>query len=325
MLKDPQTLLVTVQQIDQINPLVKRFTLIAPDGGLLPAFSGGSHILVHLKQEAQRFTNAYSLMNSPAHSNRYQIGVLLEPTGKGGSALMHSAVRVGDTLEISAPKNLFGLAYNARKHLFIAGGIGITPILSQLEELAMRGADYQLHFAFHSLERGPFAAELAHGGHHSRSTLYARDQGQHLDVEVLLGQIDAHTHVYVCGPTRLTVAVMEAARKFRIAPENLHTEQFGATPPATSSGGEFIVTLARSGQDVLVTPGTTILAALEKCGMSDVPFLCRSGVCGTCETTILAGQAEHCDQYLSAEEKAANKSLMVCVSRSRTAKIVLDL
>ena len=325
MLKDPETLHVTVKQIDQINPAVKRFTLVAVDGGFLPAFSGGAHILVHMQQGEQRLTNAYSLMNSPAHSDQYQIGVLLEDAGKGGSRYMHTQVKVGDTLQISAPKNLFGLAYNAHRHIFIAGGIGITPILSQLEELAIRQADYQLHYAFQNSKRGPFGEELAQGQHNARTTLYEKEAGQRMDVEAILAQADAHTHIYVCGPTRLNEAVLAAAKKRQIAPEQLHTELFGAAATEAGGNGEFVVTLAKSGKEVVVAPGTTILAALEKCGVSDVPFLCRSGVCGTCETTILSGEADHCDQYLTQEEKAANKTLMVCVSRARTAKIVLDL
>jgi ferredoxin-NADP reductase len=238
---------------------------------------------------------------------------------------MHQQVRVGDTLEVSAPKNLFGLAYNAHRHIFIAGGIGITPILSQLEELSMRQADYQLHYAFQNTQRGPFSDELLQGPHQSHTSLYASDQGQRMDIDQLLAGADAHTHIYVCGPARLTDTVLTTAKKYHIASDAIHTEQFGAGATDTTSNGEFIVTLARSGRDVVVGPGTNILAALEKCGVNDVPFLCRSGVCGTCETTILEGEAEHCDQYLTPEEKAANKTMMVCVSRSRTAKIVLDL
>ena len=325
MLKDHPTHQVTVRQIEQITASVKRFTLVAAGGGFLPAFSGGSHILVHMKDGQERYTNAYSLMNSPSHSDQYQIGVLLEPQSRGGSDYMHHRVEVGDTLDISAPKNLFGLAYNAHRHIFIAGGIGITPILSQLEELSMRGASYQLHYAFQREERGPFVNELLQSAHQSHITLYAREQGQRMDVDALLASADPHTHIYVCGPERLTAAVLAAAKKYHLADDVIHTEQFGASAADSGGKGEFIVTLARSGKEVVVGPDTNILAALEKCGISDVPFLCRSGVCGTCETTILEGQAEHCDQYLTAEEKAANKTMMVCVSRSRSKKIVLDL
>ncbi len=325
MLKDPETHHVIVKQIDTITPWVKRFTLVARDGSFLPAFSGGSHILVHLKQGEQRYTNAYSLMNSPSHSDQYQIGVLLEEKSRGGSIYMHKHIRAGDTLEVSAPKNLFGLAYNAHKHVFIAGGIGITPILSQLEELIIRQANYQLHYAFKNNQRGPFVEDLVNSPHLPHTTLYAGDMGQRLDVDALLSDVDLHTHIYVCGPGRLTEAVMAAARKYKIPPEHVHTEQFGATTADNSNSGEFVVKLARSGTEFAVGPGTNILEALEKNGLAEVPFLCRSGVCGTCETTILEGEADHCDQYLTPEEKAANKTLMVCVSRARSARIVLDL
>lgn len=325
MLQDPQTHHVIVQQIDQITPEVKRFTLVAADGGFLPAFSGGSHILVHMKLGAARFTNAYSLMNSPSHSDQYQIGVLLEAPSRGGSQYLHRQVKIGERLEISAPKNLFGLAYNARKHLFIAGGIGITPILSQLEELFIRQDDYALHYAFQSEARGPFVNALRSGVHQAHTTFYARDQGSRMDVDALLSQVDKHTHIYVCGPARLTDAVLAAAKKYHLANDAIHSEQFGTALTQSTGSDSFVVTLARSGKEVVVEPGTTILSALEKCGISTIPFLCRSGVCGTCETSILDGQAEHCDQYLTPEEKASNKTLMVCVSRSKTKKIILDV
>jgi ferredoxin-NADP reductase len=325
MLQDPQTHHVIVSQIESITATVKRFTLVPRDGGFLPAFSGGSHILVHMKRDGERLTNAYSLMNSPSHSDHYQIGVLLEPASKGGSRTLHHQVKVGDTLEISPPKNLFGLAYNAQRHVLIAGGIGITPILSQIEELIIRQADYQLHYAFHNEERAAFADALRTGVHASRTTLYAGDRGQRMDVEALLSGIDAHTHVYVCGPARLNDAVQATAKKFGIASNQIHSEQFGASTSGTANAGEFIVHLNKSGKDVTVAPGVSILAALEKAGITDVPFLCRSGVCGTCETNIVDGQAVHCDQYLTPEEKASNRTMMVCVSRAQGAKIILDL
>jgi ferredoxin-NADP reductase len=322
MLKEPESLHVHVSKIEQITSSVKRFTLHAADGGDLPAFTGGSHILVHMSEAGQRHTNAYSLMNSPASASYYQIGVLLEPKSKGGSAFMHAHVKVGDTLEISTPKNLFGLAQDASHHVLIAGGIGITPILAQLDELYLRQAEYSLHYAFHNVERGAFVSDLMNSPHQSRTTFHVSAQGQGLDVDALIDSLQPQTHIYVCGPQRLINAVLKSAKRYNIPDECIHAEQF-----ATQLGAQkpFTVFLAKSCKEVTVSPDQTILSALEKCGVSDVPFLCRSGVCGTCETTIIEGEAEHLDQYLTTEERESHKSLMVCVSRARSARLVLDL
>lgn len=316
------TLSVTVLTIEPLTPAIKRYTLAASDGGALPAFSGGSHILVHMEIGGRRVSNAYSLTGAPAQTRHYQIAVQLEQPSKGGSAWMHQQLRVGDTLAISPPNNLFALAGNARKHVLIAGGIGITPFIAQMEELRARQAEYELHYAVRSPQHGAFAAELADGPHRSHVRLYARSLGQRLDIDAVLAACEAHTHVYVCGPRRMNEAALAAAARHGVPASNLHLEQFAAPEVA---GRSFTVRLAKSGTELVVDEGTTILSAIEKSGAADVPFLCRSGVCGSCETTIVEGQAEHLDQYLTPEEKAANKTMMVCVSRASCARLVLDL
>ncbi len=151
-MSDYQMFEAVVRDVEQITPLVKRFTLVSPTGAPLPAFSGGSHIIVQMQDGEQRYSNAYSLMSSPLDTTSWQIAVRLESPSKGGSRFMHQRVRPGDTLTVSTPNNLFAIEPQARKHLLIAGGIGITPFLSHIPELEQRQADWQLHYCFHDAD-----------------------------------------------------------------------------------------------------------------------------------------------------------------------------
>jgi len=279
---------VRVTDVEQATPLIKRFTLAREDGAAMPAFTGGSHVIVQMQgADGSQFSNAYSLMSDPRDTRSYQIGVRLEEQSKGGSAFMHQQVEVGTRLTISSPNNLFALDPSAGRHVLIAGGIGITPFLAQLHELEGGSTDYELHYAFRAPEHGAFQDQLANGPH-----------------------------------AALIDAVIACAAQAGIAEQRVHWEQFAATPV---TGSAFTVVLAQSGVELQVEEGMTILQAIEKSKAAKVECLCREGVCGTCETAILEGEAEHYDQYLSDEEKAAQQSIMLCVSRARTARLVLDL
>ena len=309
--------------VEQVTPLIKVFTLAREDGQALPAFTGGSHIIVQMPAtDGRPYSNAYSLMSDPADTRHYQIGVRLEDTSKGGSAFMHHQVAVGSTLMISAPNNLFALDPGARRHVLIAGGIGITPFLAQLHELRANGADYELHYAFRSPEHGAFHAELGKGPHAACTRFYSDSLASRLDIKALIGRLHEGAHVYVCGPRPLIEAVIETARELGVPDQRVHWEQFAAAP---ITGGAFTVTLARSGVELRVEAGMSILQAIENAKAATVECLCREGVCGTCETPILEGEAEHLDQYFSDDEKASHKSLLICVSRARGASLVLDL
>ncbi|ATR83687.1 MULTISPECIES: PDR/VanB family oxidoreductase [Pseudomonas] len=314
---------VRVTAVEQATPLIKRFTLARDDGAAMPAFTGGSHIIVQMQgADGSQFSNAYSLMSDPRDTRSYQIGVRLEEQSKGGSAFMHQQVEVGSTLTISSPNNLFALDPTAGRHVLIAGGIGITPFLAQLHELEGGDTDYELHYAFRSPEHGAFQDDLSSGPHAGRTRFYIDSLGRKLDLAALCAGLTEDAHLYVCGPKPLIDAVIATAAKAGIAEQRVHWEQFAATP---ATGAAFTVVLARSGQELLVEEGMTILQAIQKSKAANVECLCREGVCGTCETRIIDGEAEHFDQYLSDEEKAAQQSLMVCVSRAKSARLVLDL
>jgi len=321
MSKNYQLLAVRVTAVETITPLVKCFTLQHKEGKSLPAFSAGSHIIVQMQYEGgQSFSNAYSLISDPLITEYYQIAVRLEESSKGGSAFMHQQVTVGTGLTISAPNNLFPIYPQAKKHVLIAAGIGITPFLAQLYELKRENYDYELHYAFRSETHAPFLAQLTELA--APLYCYNSEQGWRLNIDSLLNDISEETHIYVCGPQCLIEDVFVCAEQLGIDKSRLHKEQFVASKGVADA---FTLVLARSGLELQVEAGVSILQAIERSNAAEVECLCREGVCGTCETGILEGQVEHLDQYLSDEEKQSGKTLMICVSRSRGERLILDL
>jgi ferredoxin-NADP reductase len=318
---DGQTVAVEVTAVEAVSPLIKHFTLAAADGGALPAFSGGSHIIVVMRGEARVHRNPYSLLSDPRNLDRYEIGVRRMEKSRGGSVFMHDTVRVGTRLEIAHPVNLFPLDKIARKHVLIAGGVGITPILSQLEDLHGGEVPYELHYSVRAPEHAAFLARLR-ARHGDRVHTYFDSEGQELNYDQLLSTQPLGTHVYVCGPAGMMRRVINTARTLGWPESHLHSEKFG-TPPV---GDAFEVSLAKSKISVKVPADQTMLEAIEAAGV-EVPYLCRGGVCGHCQTRVLEldGELLHQDLYLSDAEKARGKSIMPCVSRARCQRLVLDL
>lgn len=296
-------------------------------GGALPAFTAGSHIDIQVPDgKGGHITRQYSLSNAPAETQRYVIAVLRDPASRGGSSGVHERIQVGDVLSISAPRNHFALAPQAQHHLLIAGGIGITPILSMVETLSAQGASYALHYASRSPERTAFRTHLAQPRyaaqvHHHYSEGNA---AQKLDLATLLAQPQAGTHVYVCGPQRLMDAVIATARAAGWPEANIHYEFFGAAVAPSANDGAFEVVVNSSGQVVPVPADQTVVQALAAAGVS-VMISCEQGVCGTCLTRVLEGTPDHKDHYLTPEEQAANNEFTPCCSRSKTPRLVLDL
>ncbi len=308
-----------VSAVEQLTPLIKRFTFKRKDGLNFPEFTGGSHIIVKMND---KLSNAYSLMSNNKDLSTYQVCVRKDAEGKGGSIFMHDQCLENFELEVSSPKNLFELSSTGQKHILIAGGIGITPFIPQMDELADRGVDYELHYAFRSPEHAALLNDLEQSRHANRVFTYIDSEGKPLDLNVLLANQPKGTHVYVCGPKPMIDAVIDTCNRNRYRDEYIHWEQFASTQP--ENGEAFTVVLAKTGQSVEVKADQTILQAIELLNI-DVECLCREGVCGTCETAILQGEAEHYDQYLSDAEKAAQQSIMICVSRAKGKEIVLDL
>jgi len=299
------------------------FELVRADGGALPPFSAGSHIDVSLPN---RITRQYSLCNDPAESHRYLIGVLKDPSSRGGSKAIHELVKVGDVVEISTPKNHFPLAHEAKRSLLLAGGIGVTPILCMAERLATVGADFEMHYCTRSRDRTAFLDRIQRSSFVRRVQFHFDEcsDDQRLDIAVLLAEPNAGTHLYVCGPKGFMDAVLSNARRQGWEESHLHYEFFAAEPVKSGADGSFEVMLSSSGKVVVVPKDKTVVEALAAAG-TNVEISCEQGVCGTCLTRVLEGEPDHRDLYLSPEERAANDQFLPCCSRAKSARLVLDL
>jgi ferredoxin-NADP reductase len=315
------TIPVRVIATEQVTPQIKHFTLAPAAGGGLPAFSGGSHIIVVMRGANRIHRNPYSLMSSPGQLDAYEISVRRMEQSRGGSHFMHDEVQVGSALEIAHPINLFPLDKIARKHLLIAGGIGITPFMAQLADLHNGDVPYELHYAARSPEHCAFGDILLQR-EPGRVHRYHDSTGELIDFEGLLSNQPLGTHVYVCGPAPMIEKVVGTARDRGWPDSHIHWEQFSAPPV----GDAFDVYLARSKLNVHVVPDQSLLESIEAAGV-EIPYLCRGGVCGFCRTAVVEvdGTLVHNDHFLSDEEKASGKAIMPCVSRARCNKLVLDL
>ncbi|HJV70605.1 PDR/VanB family oxidoreductase [Ideonella sp.] len=302
------------------------FELVEAEGRPLPSFSAGSHVDVTVGDPANPITRQYSLCNDPAESHRYLIAVLHDPAGRGGSAAMHERVQVGDVLTISAPKNHFALAHDAKRHLLLAGGIGITPILCMAERLAATGAEFELHYCTRSRERTAFAERIAASAFAPKAALHFDDgpAGQKFDIGARLAKPQAGEHLYVCGPKGFMDAVLGTARANGWPEAQLHYEFFAAELAPVAGDASFEVQIASSGRIVVVPKDKTVVQALAAAGV-EVQTSCEQGVCGTCITRVLAGTPDHRDLYFTPEEHAANDQFTPCCSRSKSARLVLDL
>jgi len=299
------------------------FELRRPDRAPLPRFSAGAHIDVHLPGGLIR---QYSLCGNPQSQDSYEIAVLRDEQGRGGSMVIHDRVRQGDLIRIGMPRNHFPLEPKASRHLLLAGGIGVTPILSMAEHLAAAGAPFEMHYCARSRDRTAFVERLDGSAFRDRVQLHFDDAGVHqaFDLAAVIAAAPAQTHLYVCGPRGFMEAVLAEARAQGWAERRLHYEFFAAAVRAPSADVAFEVRIASSGASVEVPPGCTIVAALARHGV-DVLTSCEQGVCGTCMTRVLEGQPDHRDAYLTDEEKAAGEYFLPCCSRARSPVLVLDL
>ena len=314
---------LVIAGIRQLTPRVRAFELRPANGGELPAVRAGAHIDVPVRLASGTLsTRRYSISSNPQHRDTYEIAVLRETAGSGGSAAVHAEFRLGLTLNCGMPGNDFPLQDDARPAVLIAGGIGITPIKAMAHELHARGRRVELHYAvrsrreaayLHRLER-EFGAGLR---------VYADDRQQRLNVETLVARAAPGALFYVCGPARLIDAVRAAAAVAGVDSEHIRFERFLAPPAPTANQG-VTVTLKRSGKRIAVTPEQSILDAVEAAGV-EAPAGCRGGTCGTCAVKVLAGEPEHRDAALSDVEHKQAGLMCICVSRAKSAELTLDL
>jgi len=313
------TIPVRVADIRQATPLIKTFTFEPVNGKPLPRFSAGSHVIVTMDAEDRMHRNPYSLMSSPFESAYYQVSIRRDDTGRGGSLHMHNHVKIGDELQLSPPANFFGIDKLGHKHILIAGGIGITPSMTHIIELTHEGLDYELHYAFRNVENAAFHDYLQ-SDYADNVHFYPGDEGVYINPSTLLAEQPLGTHVYVCGPLGLIEAVTDCARQLGWPTSHVHYEEFAAPPV----GKKFTVVLNKSGREIEIPSTAGVLETLENAGL-EPSCLCRGGVCGECETAVIEGDIEHHDHFLSDEVKASNKRMMICVSRARSDRVVLDL
>ncbi|AOZ68856.1 ferredoxin--NADP(+) reductase [Rhodobacter xanthinilyticus] len=311
-------LTLRVTEITPLSPLVTRFRFEHPEGAGLPLFSGGAHVVVEMPDAGVLRRNAYSLISDPLDGSGYEIAVRREDGGRGGSRFLHTKVSVGDLLRVNLPVNLFALDLRAKKQLMIAGGIGITPFLAQLKQIARLQIPFELHYAARSRAE---AAGVALLPDLPQIHVHISDEGNRMDLGAILSGQPLGTHVYTCGPEGLIAAVDETAARLGWPKGALHAEAFLAPPP----GAPFTVTLT-SGREIEVGAHQSLLEALEAAEVA-VDWSCRGGACGRCETGVSAchGRIEHHDHWLSDEEKASQTKIMPCVSRFVGETLTLDL
>lgn len=318
MLSSP--IAVLVKSIRHEAEGIASFELRPAEGGSLPAFTAGAHITVDMTPE---FSRSYSLVNSQEETHRYVIAVSKDRASRGGSRYMHDSVKVGDILHVSTPRNNFPLLESAKRSVFIAGGIGITPLWNMARRLHSLGADWALHYATRSRPAAAFIDEMASLGPEAMRRIHLRfddeADGRKIDLNEVL-DVPPDVHVYCCGPIPMLRA-FEAASASR-PPSTVHAEYFSA-PETTASGG-FTVRLARNRVVIKVSEGSSILDELLQRGI-DVPYSCREGTCGTCETRVLDGIPDHRDVVLSEDERRSNSKIMICCSGSLSAELVLDI
>lgn len=319
-----ESLTLVVTAIRAETPLIRALELARADGGALPGWAAGAHVNVHLPSGD---TRSYSLVNaSPdpaatAHPTAYRLGVRLEEPSQGGSKFVHG-LKVGDTVTVSAPENHFELAECPGEVVLLAGGIGITPILSMAASLAAAGRAYRLIYAGRTRGHLAFLREIETLAG-SRLQVHSDDVAGIFDVAGLMKSLPATSALYVCGPTPMIEAAIATAKELGWAEHRLRFEIFTAPVPVAGDTA-FEVVLKHSGKRVTVPRDKTILDALIEAG-EDPLHDCKRGDCGVCQVGVAEGVPDHRDYYLSDAERAANKLIQICISRSKTPVLVLDM
>jgi len=317
-IRDTQTVEMRLTAVTYTAQGTHLFEFRPLGGRSVAAFEAGAHIDLHLPNGMVR---QYSLINRQDETHRYVVGIKRDPRSRGGSNYIFERLMVGTVVKIGGPRNNFRLVEDASHTVLVAGGIGITPIWAMLHRLESSGRSWELHYATRSRNETAFAVELEQFG--ARVHLHVDDEfgGAVMDIGAALRGVASGAHLYCCGPPPMLASFEEATRA---SPRGqVHVERFTSETPVASAGG-YLVELARCGKVVRVGEGQTILAALRGSGVN-VPSSCEQGICGACETKVVSGVPDHRDMILSEEEKAANATIMICCSGSKSDVLVLDL
>ncbi len=311
---------LVVKSIEPVTERISVFALAAKDGARLPAYNAGAHLDFEL---AGLGTRSYSLVDfvvpgdAPASS---RVAVQREDNGDGGSMAMHK-LAVGDSLVASHPKNDFALNDDDGPALLLAGGIGVTPIISFAADLTHRAAPFAFHYATRSAGLCAFKDQLEQNFDENVSFWF--DDENPIDLKALIGSASADSHIFCCGPKGMIEAVRELGQSAGFPKEQIHFELF-ATPSPQDGDHPFEIELSSTGQIFTVPPDKTIIDVLEAEGV-DVMFDCRRGDCGICQTDVVSGEPDHRDVVLSDSERTSGKVMQICVSRARSERLVLDI
>jgi len=307
-----------VQKAEVVAEDVVALTLVSPAGETLPSWSPGAHIDLVLADDLVR---QYSLCGSPGDDTAWRIGVLRTPDSRGGSQRVHDTLTEGATVAIRGPRNHFQLVA-ASNYLFIAGGIGITPILPMIAQAEAAGADWRLLYGGRHRASMAFLPELARYG--DKVTVVPQDEAGFLDLDAALGTPQAGSLVYCCGPEGLLSAVETKCASWPTG--SLHLERFAAKPQESSAvaAETFELVLQQTGVTVTVRPDQSVFQAALEAGANGLGS-CMEGVCGTCETEVVEGDVDHRDSVLNDDERASNEFMMICVSRCKSKRLVLDI
>jgi len=311
---------LVVTRTELVAKGVMLLDLASPGRDELPAWDPGAHIDLRFASRGTEYVRQYSLCGRPTDRRTWTVAVLLVPEGRGGSACIHEAFAEGRTVKVTGPRNTFPLT-QASHYLFIAGGIGITPLLPMVREVASAGRDWRLVYCGRSVDSMAFVEDVLALGE-DRVLIHESDLRGQADLAALVAEAHPEAAVYCCGPEPMLQAVADASRTR--PPEQVRFERFARrSTDEERTATEFEVEFARSGITVTVPADRSILEMAEELGV-DIDSSCQEGVCGTCETGVLSGTPDHRDEVLTGKERAAGRSMMVCVSRSCSARLVLD-
>lgn len=311
-----------VDRVESPAERIRSVVLVPVNGAALPGYTAGAHMEIHLPDGATRPYSLIDFDGDCAAPAAYRFGVRLEEESRGGSRFMHG-LKEGDTVTADVPKNDFPLADGDAPAVLIAGGIGVTPIISMATALKDAGRNYALHYAMRDRSAAAFTDRLdeIHG---ERLSLHFDDEaGGPLDLKAIIGAADPNAHLYVCGPKPMIEAARQVAEAAGFPNDRIHFELFDA--PADQEGDTaFEVEVASTGKVYTIPPGKSIIDVLEEAG-EDLIYDCQRGDCGICQTDVLEGEPDHRDVVLSDAERASGKVMQICVSRAKSARLKLDL
>ena len=318
-----ETLWVTVSQVTHEADDIRSFELRPLDGGLLPPFEAGAHVDVHI---GTQYIRQYSLCNNPTERDRYEIGVLNDRTGRGGSTALFELFEVGHKVQISVPRNHFRVDPEAEHVLLIGAGIGITPLLSMAEQLHSAARSFELVYRSRCRERAGFVERINTAPWSGQAQIYLSSElVQPFELDTVLASAASGVQVYTCGPEGFIAAVEAAAGRALLSPSAVRKELFTNATLNTATGErEFKVTLAQSGGTYTIPVGRSVVDVLQEEGV-DVLVSCESGVCGSCVVGVIDGVPEHRDVFLTDEERASNAEFTPCCSRAVGDHLTIDL